>query len=225
MSDEDTEVPPSTDPVEIEDVQPDLFEVSVKGAGVALTRTVDQPTALSVIAIVLGGGAAPPVPAHVSHASPAPLVNRQRDPGPSTVAGGDSLDPNTTIGEYLDECESRQFPAKITAIGNFLELRLGQSSFTRDEIKSQFRPAGETQPANYSRDFNDAITQRWIAEDPNEKGQYFVTKTGKAAIAARFDRSIRRAAPTRRKKPTAKSNNGADSTSAENTNLTDLDDE
>ncbi|WP_018599393.1 hypothetical protein [Mycobacterium sp. 155] len=219
MSEEYTKIPPSADPVEIDDIQPDLFQISVKGTGVELTRTVDQVTALHVIATVLGGGAAAPAAAGATTYVPqstvaAPSVETQRKAG-YDAAASEGLDPHTTIGEYIDECGATQFSAKITAIGNFLELRLGQSSFTREEVKSQFRPAGEAQPGNYSRDFNDAITQRWIAEDPNEKGQYFVTKTGKTAIASKFDKSTRRAAPPRRRKTTSKTDSG-DSSTADN---------
>lgn len=139
----------------------------------------------------------------------------------------DEIDPHITIGEYIDECGAQRFPAKITAIGNFLELRLGQPSFNKEEVKSQFRPAGEAQPGNFHRDFSDAITQRWISEVPGEAGQYFVTKTGKAAIAGKFDRSLRRPTPTRRKKATTKPGNGDASASSDDnieTDLQDLDD-
>lgn len=231
MPDEDTERRPDGDFVVEDDIQPDLFEVSVKGTGVALTRTVDQTTALSVIATVLGGAATGPAPAYAPQV-PAPSgVGTQRSTGSTGSTGSTDeantggLDPRMTIGEYIDECNARQFPAKITAIGNWLELKLGQKSFTREEVKSQFRPAGEAQPANYSRDFNDAITQRWIAEEPNEKGQYFVTKTGKAAIAAKFDKSTRRAAPPARRRRSATKSDSGDSTSTDNRELQDLDDD
>jgi hypothetical protein len=78
-------------------------------------------------------------------------------------------------------------------------------------------------PSNYSRDFADAIAQRWVAEDPAAKGQYYVTNTGKAAISEKFDKPIRRT-PARRKKAAAKSDNG-DSGSTDGTDLQDLDDE
>jgi hypothetical protein len=207
MSEIGTEDSPDADEVVETDARPEVFTVSVKGTGVELTRTVDQTTALNVIAAVLGSAAGPPPTAVYVPATPPMGVQRHTGRGGGT--GVDSLDPQTTVGEYIDDCEAKQFSAKITAIGQFLALRLGQSSFTKEEVKSQFRPAGEAQPANFSRDFADAIAQRWIAEDPEAKGQYFVTKTGKAAIAAKFDRSSRRAAPARRRKPAAKSDNGA----------------
>jgi hypothetical protein len=208
------------------DVPPDMFKVSVTGTGVALARTVDQATALSIIGIALGGSASPaappgnssPPPGRPAYVAPAP----PHDPTSVTGTGDEEIDPHITIGEYIDECGAQGYPAKITAIGNFLEIRIGKTSFTKEEVKSQFRPAGEAQPGNFHRDFGDAITQRWISEVQGESGQYFVTKTGKSAIAGKFDKSLRRAAPARRKKPSAKPANG-DSNSADDSDLQDLD--
>ncbi|WP_156765948.1 hypothetical protein [Mycobacterium sp. E342] len=223
MPEEDTGVTSEANVVEEDDIQSDMFQVSVKGTGVELTRTVDQTTALSVIATVLGGGATPPTAVVAPRVPTAAPVSSHRATRDEPAASTDGLD-HMTIGEYIDDCGAQPFPAKITAIGRFLELKLGQTSFTKEEVRSQFRPAGEAQPANFHRDFGEAIAQRWIAEEPNEKGQYFVTKTGKAAIAAKFDKSTRRAAPARRKRATGKSDN-RDSSSADNSDLQELDDE
>ncbi|WP_145013792.1 hypothetical protein [Mycobacterium marseillense] len=221
MSEQATGGASVTDPVAENDVQSELFTVAVTGNGVELTRTVDQATALNVIATVLGGAATATSGTYFT--SFTPTASRITTP-PLRPSGSNSdrIDPDTTVGEYIDDCGAQPFPAKITAIGNFLELKLGQASFTKEEIKSQFRPAGEAQPANFHRDFNSAIAQRWIAEVPNENGQYFVTKTGKAAIAAKFDKSSRRATTSRGRKPIAKSGSD-DSTSANDPDLTDLD--
>ncbi|WP_406815048.1 hypothetical protein [Mycobacterium sp. M23085] len=221
MADFDSQHSPDTDVVAKDDRPSELFTVSVKGTGVELTRTVDQATALHVISIVLGGaGVAPQAVPQAPAANPNPT---QRDVGSgSHPETDDNFDPSTTVGEYIDACGARQNPAKITAIGRYLQLKLGQDTFTRDEVKSQFRPAGETPPGNYSRDFADAIAQRWIAEDPHAKGQYYVANTGIAAIAAKFDKSTRRATPARRKRTAAKSDNG-DTTSDDTTEAQDLD--
>jgi hypothetical protein len=224
MSESDTDWSYDTPVGEENDIRPDLFTVTVKGTGVELTRTVDQTTALNVIATVLGGTASPAAAAFIPQGPTTPRVGTQRDTNDGAAANAETIDTDTTIGEYIDDCNAQQFPAKITAIGRFLELKLGQTSFTREEVKSQFRPAGEPLPGNFSRDFNDAITQRWIAEVPGEQGQYFVAKTGRAAIAANFDKSTRRAAPARRRKPTAKSDSEG-STSADNTDFKTLDDD
>jgi hypothetical protein len=222
MSDEPTEGVSATGVV-VDDSQSELFRITVKGTGVELTRTVDQATALNVIATVLGGAPLTPTATPSPRVASTPRVGPPGDRG-DIPASADQFDPHMTIGEYIDACEAKRFPAKIAAIGNFLELKLGQQSFTRDEVKSQFRPAGEVLPGNYSRDFNDAITQRWISEVPGEKGQYSVTRTGKAAIAEKFGRPIRRPGTTRRKKATGKAENGG-SASVDSSDFQDLDDE
>jgi hypothetical protein len=224
MSDGATERPAVTDSVADGDIPSELFQVTVTGAGVELTRTVDQATAVNIIAIAIGGAVAKPSYSYSMTIPLSPSAGTPHGQGADEAGNDDQLDSRITIGEYLDECNATKFPEKITAIGSFLELKLGQQSFTRDEVKSQFRPAGEALPGNYSRDFNDAIAQRWIAEDANEKGQYFVTKTGKAAITAKFDRSIRRATATRRRRPTAKPES-TDSSSADDADVLDLEDE
>jgi hypothetical protein len=199
MPDVTTDGPLDTGPVASDDIATETFTVSVTGNGVELTRKVDQATALGVIATVLSGGTAPlAVPSAPGvPMTPSGTANPRRSVRDATEHGGD-VEARMSVGEYLDQCEARQNPAKITAIGHYLEAKLGQGSFTRDEVKSQFRPAGEKVPGNYSRDFADAIAQRWIAEDPDAKGRYYVTNPGKTAIAEKFGKPIRRA-PTRRK--------------------------
>lgn len=228
MSDQGTDSGFSADDVAKDDIPLDMFQVKITGTGVELTRTVDQATALSVIATVLGGGAAVPPAAGGPSGAYVPPTPSGSSVGthrhtPSDAGASDGINTQMTIGEFIDECDAKRNPEKITAIGYYLEVRLGQGSFTRDEVKSQFRPAGETLPGNYSRDFNDAIAQRWIAEDPDAKGRYYVSNTGKAAIAEKFSKPIRRA-PTRRKKAATKSDNG-NSSSSEIDDFQELDDD
>lgn len=204
-----------------DDTRPDVFEVRVTGAGVELTRPVNQATALSVISIILGGSAvvptAPTPSGAGSYVPPVPTtttpVEAQRNTPHPSVPADDSIDTRMTVGEFIDDCGAKRNPEKITAIGYYLEVRLGQGSFTKEEVKSQFRPAGEPVPGNYSRDFSDAITQRWIAEDADTRGRFYVANTGKSAIASKFSeqfgKPIRRA-NSRRKKAT-KPDNGASS--------------
>ena len=187
-------------------MEPESFVVSVKGQGVELTRGVDQATALSVISAVLGGGA-PVAQPPAQHAAAYP-AGQASPPGAVNSGIVTDIDPDITIGEYIDECEAQKFPEKITAIGNFLQKRLGQEYFTRDEVKSQFPQAGEALPGNFSRDFTDAVSKKWIAET-TEKGHYLVTKTGRSAIEARFDKTTRRSVPTRRRR-TAKADAGVE---------------
>ena len=189
-------------------VKPDEFHVSVTGAGISVTRKVDQLTALNVIATVMGGGAvasgSSPATA-VPHNTPSPATTAPTSLQSANTGTQPQLDPRLTVGEYIEACEAQQYPAKITAIGHFLEIQRGAESFGRDEIKAQFRPAGEAPPANFPRDFSDAISRKWIAATHDDKDQYFVTNKGKEAIASKFDRALRKpSSSARRKRPTSK---------------------
>jgi hypothetical protein len=183
----------------------EAFEISVKGEGIEVVRSVDRLTALEVIRVVLGSGSglAASIPASPRRAArlQSPGGSRPSSGGVSgTPAGGPLIDARTTVGEYITSCDAQGFPAKITAIGNYLEFRNQVDYFSKDDIKAQFRPAGESLPSNFPRDFNDAISKRWIAVSPHDKDQYFVTNTGKAAIEARFARSARKASTTSRRR-------------------------
>jgi hypothetical protein len=86
----------------------------------------------------------------------------------------------------LDETQARRNPDKITAIGEYLSEHEGQGEFTRDDIKSRFKLAGEAAPANFGRDFAWAVSNGWIAEDHKNPGSFYVTKKGRDSIDARF---------------------------------------
>jgi hypothetical protein len=197
----------------------DAFEVSVKGDGISVVRYVDQDTALGVIAAVLGGGSSILVnsPTHVDRRTPQPQASSGAQSthassgahgpqaGQSDVQDGMLSDSRTTVGEFILACNAQRYPAKITAIGHFLQVRNGVETFTKDQVKAQFRPAGETLPANFHRDFNDAISKRWVAVSPDDKDQYFVTNTGRAAMEAKFEKPAQKSAPRRRAKPKTES--------------------
>ena len=57
-------------------------------------------------------------------------------------------------------------PDKITAIAMWLIDTTGKSSVTKDEVKAEFRNAGEAVPGtNYSRDFNAAISLKFLSPE------------------------------------------------------------
>jgi hypothetical protein len=198
-----------TEPVELDppgnSADAGAFEVSVKGDGISVVRHVDQDTALSVIATLLGGGSStfarssPPVDRGASRPQTFSVAQEPQS-GVPDERDGILADPRITVGEFIHACNALRYPAKITAIGYFLQVRNNAQSFTKDQVKAQFRPAGEALPGNFPRDFSDAISKRWLAPSPGDKDQYFVTNTGIAAIGAKFERAAQKAAPRRRTK-------------------------
>lgn len=150
------------EPVELD------YQVIVKGPGINVNRSVRVETAASVVTLVMGGDVPSHKPADMGH----PKESR-------------------SLREYLIDVEARRNPDKITAIGAFLTDR-GQESFTRTDIRGQFRAAGEPVPANFARDFSLTLSSGWIAPDPESPGGYFVTQTGRGAINKKFAVDLRR---------------------------------
>jgi hypothetical protein len=153
------------------------YELSLTGEGISVTRRVTEGEARDIIGLVLGG-----------EARPSPSAGRA--PAASAVAG-------QSIREFLNEVEATKNPEMIAAAVAHLMDTTGASSVPAGDIRGQFRAAGEPLPANFARDLRLSAASGWIAEDPAERGRYFITKTGRDAIALKFQgQKIRR--PRRR---------------------------
>jgi hypothetical protein len=162
----------------------EAFDLSLSGEGIKLDRKIGQAAALQILAIVMGGSASaapilpgiPPIP---------DSLGERREP--TNLSGS-----RVSLREYLDQVQAKRNPDKILAIGKYLQEHRAQESFTSNDIKAQFRPAGESVPANFARDFRWTVTNGWIAEDHASPGQYYVTSTGDEALAAKFAKEIKR---------------------------------
>lgn len=153
------------------------YRLTLKGDGVTVEREVTEDHARQIIAIVMGGAAMAGAPAR-----------------PSASAGGITRAASGQIPalrEFVDEVGAQRNPEKIVAIGAYLVDHLGQDNFSREEVKSQFKNAGEGVPGNYPRDFRWAIIAGWIAPDPNTSGRFFVTDSGRDALTQKFPDEIR----------------------------------
>jgi len=100
--------------------------------------------------------------------------------------------PNESIGEFVDRLQARSNPAKIVAIGLFVQATNQAAAFAVRELRKGFVDAGETAPANLSRDVNLAVQAKWIARDPAGEDRWYVTNTGRDAAAAAFQGAKRR---------------------------------
>jgi hypothetical protein len=159
------------------------YALTLKGDGISIDRKIPADIAVQIVSLAMGGGAS-----GVSSSGPQGPTTQQRTPGP-TVA----------IREFLNEVSAKRNPDKITAMAVYLRDHQGRDSFSRDDVKSLFRKAGESVPANYSRDFGLALSSGWIAEDHATSGEYYVTKSGDDALAEEFQ-----AKPTRSKRRRSK---------------------
>lgn len=151
-----------------------LYSVTIEGEGLTLSRQIDAPTLGRVLYSLLSGTDASLVPSKPS------MDNLQE--GKSSQVQVVRL----SLREYLNEVGANSYPEKIASIGYYLEAHEGAASFSKDDIKSRFRTAGEAAPANFHRDFSSAVSSGWIAEDVANGGRFYVTHTGQAAVAAGF---------------------------------------
>lgn len=178
------------------------YSLRLEGNGISVTREVGQDMARVILDLILGGDVK--VPQGNSALD---------DPAPSDIREEPSR-PALSLREFLEESEAKRNPDKITVIGRYILQHEGRHDFKRDELKGRFRDAGEGIPANFGRDFNWAVRNGWIAEDPDHRGSYYVTKKGAEAIERRFSSDIRK--KTSQKKGSPKRRPKRDSSDEQN---------
>ena len=150
-----------------------------KGDDATFEREIPEELAYQVLAIVMGAGAAGPV------GPQAPVV---REPASAIRPSGQ----RQSVREYIDAVEAKRNVDKILAIASFLETVRGEETFSVDQIKREFRNARERVPGNYSRDFSWAVRNGWIAADDEAPGEYYVTRAGHEAVAAKFSDEVKK---------------------------------
>jgi hypothetical protein len=159
----------------------ELYTVSIKGNGIAVEKSVSAQVARQVINAVMGGAVSESASGPAKHAEAAsgtyPEVRR------------------TSLREFIEESQARRNPDKITTIAQYLLEIEGKELFTRDDIRGRFRSAGEAAPANFPRDFAWAVKNSWIAEDTKSPNLFYVTQTGRNAIANRFPSEVKKGTP------------------------------
>ncbi|WP_142256573.1 hypothetical protein [Mycobacterium colombiense] len=166
--------------------------VRVDGEGLAFDVKVDDAVAGAVVQLVMGGGLPPAMrsPGGVSSTEP----QQPGSPADERPAGR----PELTLGEYLAATEAKTNVDKIAAVGEYLAEHNSQSSFTSDDVRTQLLAIREDVPGNLPRDVAAAAKARYIAEDTTTKGAYYVTGTGRAAIANKFPRLPRKRARSKK---------------------------
>lgn len=74
--------------------------------------------------------------------------------------------------EALEVSGAKTNPEKIVALGQYV-MQDGTDTFKVEDVKTQFRRARESAPANFSRDLGAALREGWLAE--TDDGEYYVT--------------------------------------------------
>lgn len=159
------------------------YALTLKGDGISIDRSVSAGVAVQIVSLAMGGNA---LGTPSQHHTPA---------GKQSTSSGRVV----AIREFLNEVSAKRNPDKITVMAIYLRDHQGRDTFSRDDVKSLFRKAGEPVPGNYARDFGLALSAGWIAEDHATSGEYYVTNSGDEALAAGFQ-----AKPTRSRRKRSK---------------------
>jgi hypothetical protein len=75
--------------------------------------------------------------------------------------------------DAIDISGATKNPEKIVALGAYV-LQDGGDTFKIEDVKSAFRRARETQPANFTRDLGVAVSSGWIFESDEAPDEYYL---------------------------------------------------
>lgn len=167
----------------------ELYTVSIKGNGVVVEKSVPAEVARRVINALMAG----------AFSESASMSGKRSDAASATGSEARRI----SLREFLEESSARRNPDKIITIAEFVRQFEDKELFTREDIRGRFRLAGEAAPANFPRDFTWAVKNGWIAEDAKSPNSFYVTQTGRNAIANRFSSEVKKGTPqpTARRRP------------------------
>lgn len=171
------------------------YKIKIEGAGLTLDREVSKEIGEQVVVLLLTGkaGATPTVqastvaaPHAASTSSEIPVV----DPVAVVTPHQAAANPDTSIREFLDSCEAKRVPDKITAIGKYLKRHNKQMDFGKADMIANFENAAEPVPKNIARDIKWTLKAGWIALKNGSKDRYYVTNSGKTAVDQKFSKEV-----------------------------------
>lgn len=165
-----------------------LYSVKIEGNGLSLNREVSKEIGDKIVVLVLTGDYGPLQSLTQRNQSTANPSQPTSQP-----ASQDTLiqnDQGPSLREFLDSCQAKRNPDKITAIGYYNKTYLNSDVFTKDDIISGFESAAEVPPKNPSRDIKWTLKSGWIAIKVGTKDNYYVTNTGKQAVEGKFPKDM-----------------------------------
>lgn len=160
-----------------------LYKLALEGNGVTINKEIPESIALQIISLAMGGQ-----PNRVTTVKPI---------SGSLAMGGAA---RTSVREFMSQVGAKRNPDKIVAIGAYLMQELGRETFTRKDVKEQFMNAREPVPGNYTRDFDWAVSNGWLAPTPGSIKDYYVTNSGLVAITNQFSHEVLKASKFKRRK-------------------------
>lgn len=95
-----------------------------------------------------------------------------------------NFDKKTSLVEVLKEKNPATNYQRITVFAFYKEKYEGVEQFAKADLLTYFATAKLAKPANYDRDFAEAVKQGWIHEDGANS---YLTSSGEAAVSAGFN--------------------------------------
>lgn len=159
----------------------EAYKVKIEGPGLSLERRVSKEVGDQVVVLLLTGRASSSA-APVQHSAPTSAQTHM----PLRLSDV----PSMSIREFLNHTAAKRVPDKITTIGVYLGEHQKQDDFTRDDLVHQFEAAAESVPKNLARDIKWTLKVGWITPRAGKKGAYYVTQSGKTAVAQKFSHEV-----------------------------------
>ena len=131
------------------------------------------------------------------------VADAPRELSPSTRSEPSSATRRLSIVELVNEKRPQTNTERIALFAYYREKIEGQAHFVRADLRPYFIKARIPIPANYDRDFVEAVRRGWIHEDESAS---YLTSLGLEAVekgfsqAAPTTRTRRRAAKPKKKK-------------------------
>lgn len=169
-----------------------MSALSIKGAGLVFDQQISRSMVLKIMSLVLTGDL--PEPSRGGGA--------EGSRGAAESAGGDGR--RESLAEMYRRAGPKKYPEKLVTIAMYLHKVMGRASFSSDDLRAQFRSVNEPAPANMPRDFKLAVGEGWIAEEHDQPGQFYITKTGMDVVEAGFSVEGRKGGKPRKRRRATK---------------------
>jgi len=101
------------------------------------------------------------------------------------------------IRELIQDKHPKTHPQFITLFAYYREKYQNLPTFSRAELEKYYTDSREAPPANYDRDFVEAVKKGWIHEDD---GNSYITSKGLEAVETGFSRETQPRATSKTKR-------------------------
>lgn len=177
------------------------YKLSLEGEGISVCKEINEEQARRILNILMG-------PSSMMHPVEREMQRRARETSQENIPyAAPASSQALSLREYLDEVGAKRNPDKILAMAAHIMEQSAAEDFSADEIKNCFPKAAEKVPANYGRDFRWVVSSGWVAESHQDQGRFYITKTGRKALAEKFPKELAKPQPGYAKRKKKQQNN------------------